>query len=431
MNAIRYLCLCAAVGLCANGLAAQEPKTTARTADAPKSADAAGDKAKAEPTHEKLTDVKVKGEGGLGLQTLCADASGRILALVAQSRYFEGAAKDVTSEVHVLTSDGKPVKQWKVAFHAHSINIGPDGTVFVAGDGKVAKFDSDGKALGQVELPHIADMLKDKEKMRGDAEKQLTQQREQFDKIKKQFTEQKEKLEKKKAEELTKQEERQLEQYKQILKSYEQTSDYYAKLTVEQVMAQTVSRLKVINGIAVSEKDLFLVCGNPKGYGYSIWRMTHDFKDAKQVNQQDVSGCCGQMDIQVAGTDYLLAENTNYKWARYDRDGKALGAWGKGQMVQPGKEPPPDCFGGCCNPMNVRVCKTGDVLTAESEGVIKRYSAKGDFLGTVAKVPLTGGCKNVAVAATPDAERVFFCDQPGSKVIILAKKKPKETTGGE
>jgi len=200
MNAMRILCLCAAVGLCARGLAADEPTPPpAKSADAPKTVDAAVDKAKAEPTHEKLVEIKVKGDGGLGLQTLCADASGRILALVAQSRYFEGPAKDTTSEVHVLTADGKPVKEWKVAFHAHSINIGPDGTVFVAGDGKVARFDANGKALGQVELPHIADMLKDKEKMRADAEKQLKQQRDQFDKIKKQFTEQKEKLEKKKA----------------------------------------------------------------------------------------------------------------------------------------------------------------------------------------------------------------------------------------
>jgi hypothetical protein len=45
-------------------------------------------------------------------------------------------------------------------------------------------------------------------------------------------------------------------------------------------------------------------------------------------------------------------------------------------------------------------------------------------------VALTGGCKNVAVAVTPDAERVFFCDQPGSKVIILARKKPGRVSGG-
>jgi hypothetical protein len=397
------------------------------------------DKAKAQPTHEKLTEVKLKGSGGLALQTLCADRQGRIVAVIAASRHMT-PAKAATSEIHVLTSDGKPIKEWKVDFHAHSVNVGPDGTVFVAGDGKVARFSEDGKALGTVELPHIAQMVKDKDKLRADAEKQLTQQRESFEKAKKQFTEQKEKLEKKKPEELTKQEKSQLEQYKMILKSYEQSAEFYAKRTVDDVLADTMSRLKVITGIAVSDKDVFLVCGDPKGYGYTIWRMTHEFKEPKQVKDK-VIGCCLQMDIQVVGSDFLLAENTNYKWARYDRDGQPAkvmsddkgnptNAIGRGMMVQAGKEPPPDCFGGCCNPMNLRVCPTGDVFTAESEGVIKRYSAKGEFLSTVAKVPLTGGCKNVAVAVTPDAERVFFCDQPGSKVIILARKKAKEASGG-
>ena len=50
--------------------------------------------------------------------------------------------------------------------------------------------------------------------------------------------------------------------------------------------------------------------------------------------------------------------------------------------------------------MNVRVGTNGDIFTAESEGLIKRYSAKGEFLGLVANAPLTGGCKNVAVAVT-------------------------------
>ena len=413
MNAIRLLGLAAALALPA-AVVGEESRAT---------------KAAAEPTHEKVTAVKVQGKNGHGVQTLCADSQGRVLALVAASRHFDTTVKNTSSEVRVLSPDGKPVESWKVPFHAQSLNVGPDGTVFVAGDGKVARFDKAGKELGQVELPHIAELLKDQAGMRKQAEQQIKVQKESFERAKKQFTEQKERLEKKKPEELTAAEKKQLEQFKMILKSYEQQGDYYARLTVDSVVAGTVGRLKVINGIAVSEKDLFLVCGESKGYGYAIWRMTHDFKDAKQVKGA-VGGCCGQMDIQVAGTDFLLAENTNYKFARYDRAGKALGAWGKGMMAQPGKEPPPDCFGGCCNPMNLRVATGGDVLTAESEGVIKRFSAKGEFLGTVAKVQLTGGCKNVAVAMTPDADRVYFCDQPNSQVIILARKSDKKASGG-
>jgi hypothetical protein len=99
-------------------------------------------------------------------------------------------------------------------------------------------------------------------------------------------------------------------------------------------------------------------------------------------------------------------------------------------MVAAGKEPPCDCFGGCCNPMNLRIDKSGDVYTAESEGIIKRFSAKGEFLGTVAKTTLTGGCKNVALGVSGDGDRVYFCDQPNSKVIIFGRKKPERTSGG-
>lgn len=33
---------------------------------------------------------------------------------------------------------------------------------------------------------------------------------------------------------------------------------------------------------------------------------------------------------------------------------------------------------------------------------------------------LTGGCKNVAVAASPEGDQVYFCDLPGSRIIVLA-----------
>jgi hypothetical protein len=42
-------------------------------------------------------------------------------------------------------------------------------------------------------------------------------------------------------------------------------------------------------------------------------------------------------------------------------------------------------------------------------------------------VKISGGCKNVAVAANKEGTRVYFCDQPGSKVLILAPKAEKKT----
>jgi len=182
------------------------------------------------------------------------------------------------------------------------------------------------------------------------------------------------------------------------------------------IIAQQTSRLRIINGIAVGAKDLYIVCGEAKGYGYAIWRMDHQFKNARQV-KSGVRGCCGQMDVQVSGDGFVLAENCEHRFARYDRDGKLLAAGGARAVGGDDKG-----FGGCCNPMNVRV-QGGDVYTAESEGIVKRFNAKGEFVALVGKAALQGGCKNVAVAVSKDAEHVFFCDQPGSRVIVLAKKK--------
>jgi hypothetical protein len=116
----------------------------------------------------------------------------------------------------------------------------------------------------------------------------------------------------------------------------------------------------------------------------------------------------------------LVAENTKHQFARYDRDGKKVGSFGKR-----GADTDPTCFGGCCNPMNLRAVGVGDIYTAESEGVIKRFGPSGEFVETAGVVKLTGGCKNVAVAVSADAKKIYFCDLPGSKFHILEKKSEK------
>lgn len=381
-------------------------------------------------THEQVAEVKVQGlDKANTLQTLCLGADGRIIGLVAPPRGYGGPTKNATGEVHVFSPDGKPVKSWKVPFHAHSINVGPDGTVYVGGDAKVARFDKDGKPLGDsIELPHIANLLKDKDAMRTKAETTLKKEKEQMAKslgeAKKQFEEKVKKIEEKKEEDRTKTEARQLTQYKAILKSYEQTEEHYTKRTVDDVLNTMVGRLRIINGIAVSDSDVFVACGEAEGWGYGVWRMDHALKNPKKV-LGDIGGCCGQMDIQVQGSELLVAENTKHQFARYNRDGKNLGNYGKR-----GQDTDPACFGGCCNPMNVRACSSaGDVLTAESEGVVKRFSPSGEFRGVVGTVKIGGGCKNVAIGVSEDGNRVVFCDQPGSRFFILAKKTDEKKSG--
>ena len=56
------------------------------------------------------------------------------------------------------------------------------------------------------------------------------------------------------------------------------------------------------------------------------------------------------------------------------------------------------------------------------EGFVKRFNSKGEFVALIGKRPLSGGCKNVAVAASPDGKLIYMCDQPGSQIVIFAEK---------
>lgn len=379
---------------------------------------------KFETTHKVIASVDVKGDNNLRLQTLALDAKGRVIALVAPPKPFGAPMKGQTAEVHVFDAAGKPVKSWKVNFHATAVNCAADGSIYLAGDSKIAKFDADGKMIGEAaELPHLTAIMKDAAGIKEKAEAQLKREKEQMVQVyanaRKNIAEQLKKIEDKKPEDRSKTEERQIEQYKNIIKQYEQIENQYKSRTVEQVIEQMTGRMRVVNGMAVSEKDVFIACGDV-GYGYAVWRFTKNLKEPKQI-LSEIGGCCGQMDIQCHGTDVLVAENTKHQFSKYDREGKKIGSFGKR-----GNDTDPACFGSCCNPMNIRAIAVGDVFTAESEGIIKRFGPSGEFIETAGVVKLTGGCKNVAVAVSADAKNIYFCDQPGSKFHVLVKKTAKE-----
>jgi hypothetical protein len=376
---------------------------------------------KFETTHKVVASISVKSEtAGQTLQTLCLDKDGRVIGLVAPPKPYTAPKAGGTSSIHVFDADGKPVKNWKLDFHATAINCAPDGSIFVAGDSKIAKFDKDGKMVGKpAELPHLAAILKDSDGIRKKAEAQLKQDKERmvqvYANLRKNLGDRLKTIEDKKPEDRSKIEEKQIETLKKQIEQYTKIEEDYKGRTVEQVIEQMTGRMRVVNGMAVSEKDVFVACGDV-GYGYAVWRFTHDMKDPKQI-LGEIGGCCGQMDVQCHGPDVLVAENTKHQFARYDREGKKIGAFGKR-----GLDTDPACFGGCCNPMNIRANGVGDIYTAESEGVIKRFGPSGEFLETAGVVKLTGGCKNVAVAVSADAKKIYFCDLPGSKFHVLEKK---------
>ncbi len=384
-----------------------------------------GVKAKANPfadvpaSHQQIADVAVKStDGKYRLQTVSVDAEGRVLALTAPPKSFGAPLKDVSSEVHVYSADGKFLALLTVDFHASSVAGGPDGHIYVAGDGRAVKFSGAGKQLAVLELPHVQQILQDKDGLRKLAADQLQRQRESMQNVLKSYGQRIQTLEAKKEEDRTPLETRQLDQLKKLVKQFDPKPGNNDNAMLDQIMSQMTGRVRTINALAFSARDVFVATGDIKGFGYAIWRMDHQFKTPKQI-MTDVRGCCGQMDIQTSGDDLIVAENTSHRFARYDREGTQLGAWGKrsAQIAEL------ECFGGCCNPMNVCATAKGDIFTAESEGVIKRFSAKGDFLGLVATVPLTGaGCKNVAFGVSRDENQIYFLDLNGSRFLILEQK---------
>jgi hypothetical protein len=65
------------------------------------------------------------------------------------------------------------------------------------------------------------------------------------------------------------------------------------------------------------------------------------------------------------------------------------------------------------------------VFTAESEGIVKKFSSTGEFMAIIGSVKISGGCKNVAIGASKDGKTIYFCDQPDSKIIIMTEKAAK------
>ena len=52
---------------------------------------------------------------------------------------------------------------------------------------------------------------------------------------------------------------------------------------------------------------------------------------------KELSGCCGQMDVKASKDGIFVAENSQHRVCRFDRDGKAIAKWG--WLVGKGEKP--------------------------------------------------------------------------------------------
>ncbi len=172
-----------------------------------------------------------------------------------------------------------------------------------------------------------------------------------------------------------------------------------------------------VSGIAVNDKDLFVVAQSPTDFSFIVSRFDRDLKSPKQI-VKGLGGCCGQLEIQTRDGELWVAHNARHRVERYDRNGKPLSGFGKNDRKAA------DGFGGCCEPKNIRFAPDGTILTAESgpPTVIKRFDARGRFLGVVALPNIQTGCVRVTVEVTKDGNRFYVVNSDDGTMHVIGKK---------
>ena len=249
-----------------------------------------------EATHKQARFIKPMHEGKpVSLNTFCLDRDGNILACVGGesvqyvvSEDGSQQAKTIESpqQLQVYSPDGGLIRAVDLTFKPTAVNTAPDGSIFVAGTGKVAHVSAEGKLLTTVDSPHIGDIETFRQRIDDAAKVQMeantSRYRDQIIRIEERITALKEKPEV----ELTELDKKRLETYEQQktlyktqLKAMEQSGARVSSGTA------AVSRKLGITALAVTGKDLFLCCNSVAGNGYEVWRMTHEFSEPVQVSE--------------------------------------------------------------------------------------------------------------------------------------------------
>lgn len=375
-------------------------------------------------THEQIALFNAtEGQPTLKLNTFCLDNDGQILAGCNAGTARDGSGKGV---IRVFDGEGKFLRSWNVPIDPEAINVAPDGSVLVAGDGKLLRLDSSGKKKQEAVSPHYDKLKSGGEALRKQVIARAKQQNQTYDRIIEIYTDRVGKIQKKENPSATEQRllkayQQQLAAMKEARKKLSQKSEPTEKEIDQQVAALLKSKAGV-SSISSDGEHVYVATRALEGYGFAIWRTDTQFKNGKQI-VTGLRGCCGQMDVQANKKGIYVAENSRHRVVCYDNGGKELLTWGKGDRK--GVEG----FSSCCNPMNVCFGKNNEVYTAESNtGRIKRYSAQGKLLDYVGDVKLVPGCKKVSIAVSKDTNRVYMLDITRNHIIVMQRKPSAEKT---
>jgi hypothetical protein len=386
-----------------------------------------------QPSHEQVSVIKVN-EGQV--ESFCLSQDDKLLVCCGRSSrsvFSLFGGKDSSQGAIVrFNLDGKKIGSWKVPVTPQAICAGGDGTIYVAGAGKLAKLDRDGKVLQAVDAPNMAELpalpeVKKTPKKEGpEAEAAKQKKKEELRKALQQAMADYHKIAVEAQKELKPNDDDSMQAYQQKvggpLEKLQSLQMEWAELntTPEQRAMQLQAqreRMTTVTGMAITDRDLFIACAATKGYGFVVWRTDHNFGSPKKI-VENLAGCCGQMDIQASGEDLWVAHNSRHKVEHYSRDGKKLSSFGKTDRTSA------DGFGGCCEPKNLRFGPAEVVFCCESgpPTCVKRYSKAGKFLGVAVVAPWNSGCVRVTTEYEAGKDRFFVLNSGEQSIHVFAKK---------
>ena len=395
------------------------------------------------PTHKQVRIISLPSdEEPSVMHTFCLDDGGRILAACGGTRtsFVRTAEKteiktiEEPAEIRVISPEGKLLKTLGLDFGPSAINVDDEGTIYVAGNGRVAKLNAEGEVLAAADAPQVAKLgplpplpepkeeseeSEEEEKAR---EAKIAEANAKYQEAIKVYQEARSAMTTAKDAEAKKAAE--ADYQKALAELGTLSRELYAMRQTPEMAAMqarySAMRKRNVTGIAASGEDVFVAVPMVSSYGYAVWRMDADLENPVKI-VDGLRGCCGQMDIQAHDGVLYVAENSRSRVVGYDRDGRKVVAFGRRDRKSV------EGFGSCCNPMNIRFGPEGEVYTSEASlGRIKRFSTEGEFLGLVGTAEIIPGCKHVAIDVSKDGKQVYMLDITRSQVVVLAPQEKQQ-----
>ena len=371
------------------------------------------------PTHRQTRTIRPTRDGQpIQLNSFCVAPNGTILAACGgqQQTYrldangeYEVVELDEPGGIAVMTVDGQEQAFWTLSFGPTAVNVAPDGSIFAAGGGHIAHLSATGEVLAEARTPNIADMEAFRKQAVEAAQAQRKENAEMYADQVKEFKDQLAELEAIAEADRSDSQKAQLEVLRAQIQAFEQLVGTEAEVDADAAVESAAE----VTSVAATKDDVFVCCRSLEGYGYEVWRTDYQLGPGTRV-LDGLRGCCGQCDVQCSEDGLVVAENTKFRVATYDRDGKPLDSFGRRDRSSR------DGFGSCCNPMNVLPQSDGQVLTAESSiGHIKRFAADGTLIAYIGKAKIGAGCKHFALGVDPQNDRYFMMFEDDGSICVL------------